>query len=128
MEINAKRRLSDTHHMMRLIVGATPRNIRCKHIVLLLKIAQRPGLTVSELSQDMPPYSLASIAKLIHEMSPQSWRRDGNDHSGKRRLPGFGLVRLQSDPRDHRVRRVYLSPKGESLIQDIIHIQQENTS
>lgn len=128
METNATRALSTTTQLIGLIVASTPRNIRCKHMALLLRVAEHPGLTLSELSEGMPPYSLASIAKLIHEMTHQSWRKDKKDVSGLRRLPGFGLVRLQADPRDHRIKRVFLSEKGERLIHDLLQVQMEASS
>tara|TARA_R110002049_G_scaffold191507_1_gene360457 strand:+ start:25393 stop:25779 length:387 start_codon:yes stop_codon:yes gene_type:complete len=127
METSEKRALTTTANIIGLIIMTTPRNIRCKHIALLLNIAQHPGLTLSELHDGLPRYSLGAIAKLIHELTHESWRKDDKDHEGIRRLPGFGLVRLQADPRDHRIKRVYLSDKGKKLIDDLIHLHLENS-
>ena len=121
METSAKHPLSYPHALIGRIVAATPRHIRCKHIALLFEVAQSPGLTVSELSA-LHPYSLATTAKLVHELTHESWRRDKRDDDGIRRLPGYGFLRLQADLRDHRTKRVFLSEKGEHLINDLLSI------
>ena len=125
MEMFEKNTLSHLIALFQLLTSTTPKSLRCKHVWLFLEVAQTQGLTLSELSERIAPYSLAATVKLVHELTAQSWRKDPKDAHGARRLPGVDLLMLQHDPRDHRVKRVYLSEKGVQLLHQILRQQQE---
>lgn len=105
-----------------------PNSIRCKHVWLLLLVAQEEGCSISELKDRMHPLSMGAAFKLVRELSAQSWRKDNHDPRQPKRFPGLGLVRLVSDHHDERVQRVYLSPKGQRFVETLLRSSERSST
>jgi DNA-binding MarR family transcriptional regulator len=56
----------------------------------------------------------------VRELSARSWRKEVKKSASEKRIPGLGLVRLEPDPNDERVQRVYLSKKGKQLAHKLL--------
>ncbi len=95
---------------------------RCKHIQLFLRIVMNEGASISELHRNGGSGSLSATFKLVRELSARSWRKEAKKSASEKRVPGLGLVRLEPDPVDERVKRVYLSEKGKKFIEELCQV------
>ena len=89
--------------------------MRAKHLQVVCKVATNSGLTITELNQLLTKQSVDTTSRLVRECCDESWRKDPNDRTGELRMTGYGLLRVDTDHKDHRIKRVFLSDLGISF-------------
>jgi DNA-binding MarR family transcriptional regulator len=85
-------------------------DISANQILTLLYIAQRPGISQAELSDqhhlDLPSGTMARICAVLSDR-------------GNRGTEGKGLIEISKSPKDYRVTVQNLSPKGRRMMDTI---------
>ena len=81
-------------------------DVTVQRLLVLLSVARHPGLSQSELGQELPGISVTALSRNIADLSLRT--------SQKR--PGPGLVELRPDPTSLRRKRVFLTDKGRRLV------------
>ena len=81
-------------------------DVTVQRVLVLLTIAQNPGLSQAELGGVLPGISVTALSRNIADLSLRT--------SQKR--PGPGLVELRQDPDNLRRKRAFLTPAGRRLV------------
>ena len=92
-DISVFYRLTQLHMTDRL----KPYNLGCGHQYIMLQIWRHPGASLVELA-DMSAFDNGTITRAVQK------------------LEGEGYIRAERCARDHRVKHVYLTERGEALI------------
>ncbi|RME39344.1 MAG: MarR family transcriptional regulator [Deltaproteobacteria bacterium] len=91
--------------------------IPTQQLSLLLAVAENPGITMPELCRllDMPQGTVSRNVKMLSHYIDRSAQ-------GVLRPRGYGLLRTQPDRHNPLALAVYLTGKGEALVQEIERI------
>ena len=85
-----------------------------RHLAVLLLVAKQPGSNFSELVEALgAPTSV--VSRIMRKMSGSSGYATGH-------IPNLGLIKVVGDAVDGRVRRAYLSEKGERFVRRLATI------
>lgn len=98
---------------LRLFRQRVSKNMPTQQILLLLTVARHPGITMPELIQtlDMPQGTVSrNVKALAHSVSWQS---------GIAVPHGYGLLRTLPSVDNNRVLAVFLTGRGEALIEEL---------
>lgn len=77
----------------------------------LLLISSKPGRMISEISKEL---GIAVSSATRNVFSLAKWKTPGT--------PGLDLVRAEEDEQDRRIKRLYLTAKGERFVQQLTEI------
>lgn len=85
-----------------------------QHVTLLLAVSENPGITMPELCQllDMPQ---GTVSRNVKVLSHYVERLEGNVLKSR----GYGLLRTQPDSHSSHSLAVYLTGKGQALVQEL---------
>lgn len=85
-----------------------------QHVTLLLAVAENPGITMPELCRllDMPQGTVSRNVKVLSHYV----EREGDSVLSSR---GHGLLRTQPDRLNSQALAVYLTGRGEALVQEL---------
>lgn len=93
-----------------------------QQIILFLTVAEGEGVTMTELHK-LTRMNQSSLSKNIKALGTYLMPR--KDNPEKKELAGLGLVKTEIDIANPRTRMVKLTPKGEELIQSVLHPEPE---
>lgn len=99
--------------VLQLLRSRINRELPIQQAVLLISVAQRPGITMPELMQalDMPQGTVSrNVKALSHSVTLQN---------GIAVPRGYGLLRTMPSVDNRQVLAVYLTGRGEALIDEI---------
>jgi len=98
---------------MELLRKRVHREMPIQHIVLLLTVAENPGVTMPELVSrlDMPQGTVSRNVKVLS--SYVEWE------NGVARSRGRNLLRTLPDAENRHILAVYLTGRGEALVQEL---------
>lgn len=98
---------------MELLRKRVHKEMPIQHIVLLLTVAEHPGITMPELTAtlEMPQGTVSRNVKVLS--SYVEWE------DGVARCRGRNLLRTLPDPDNRHVLAVHLTGRGEALIQEL---------
>jgi hypothetical protein len=102
-------RLSDVIGAFRPLSGAFP----ASYMVCLLAVAKEPGFGVTHYSSKLGMLQ-AVVSRILLELGNRT--RKGSE--------GMGLVDSVRDPSDYRVYRYFLTDKGRSFINSLLHLNR----
>jgi len=92
------------------------RDLPIQHVVLLLTVARHPGITMPELVQtlDMPQGTVSRNVKVLsHSVDWQN---------GIAVPRGYGLLRTQPSVDNRQMLAVYLTGRGEALVEEVARL------
>jgi DNA-binding MarR family transcriptional regulator len=89
---------------------ALGRNFPSQTLETLLAIAQRPGITPTELAH-LLGMSVSGAARNVSLLEKSGWPRGTGGHD---------LLRVMNDPSDWKRKMCYLNTKGERLIEQLL--------
>ncbi|AMV73348.1 MarR family transcriptional regulator [Desulfuromonas sp. DDH964] len=107
------REVSNMLEAMELLRRRVHREMPIQHIVLLLTVAENPGITMPELVTrlDMPQGTVSRNVKILS--SYVEWE------NGVARTRGRNLLRTLPDADNRHVLAVFLTGRGEALVQEL---------
>lgn len=106
-------RISHLFDVLQFLRSRVNRDLPIQQAVLLLTVAERPGITMPELMQalDMPQGTVSrNVKALSHSVSLQN---------GIAVPRGYGLLRTMPSVDNRQVLAVYLTGRGEVLIEEV---------
>lgn len=102
---------------MELLRQKISKELPIQHIVLLLKVAEKPGITMPELSDvlDMPQGTVSRNVKVLSHYGERTEGQEGKP--SKFEVKGYDLLRVEPDMYNRKSLAVYLTKKGEEIVE-----------
>lgn len=107
-EIDDRHKLRRIHRTLLLFQGLHF-EMPLQQQMALIWVALNPGGTQRELARDLG-VSTSSISRVIAQLSDV----------GLKYRKGYNLVSLDIDPNDRRIRRLHLTPKGDTFFRRVL--------
>ena len=81
-------------------------DITAQRLLILISVFQNEGMNQRELLKTLESTSITALSRNLADLSILT----------SKKLPGPGLLELQVDPMNLRVKRIYLTAKGRSFL------------
>jgi DNA-binding MarR family transcriptional regulator len=104
-----RRALLRQEKAIQILQEATSESATLLMLSALFAVAQNEGSTVSDLTKKLGA-KLSTTSRNLLSLGPMN----------RKRGDGFELVETRKDPKDMRRKRYYLTPKGNSVLRQIV--------
>lgn len=87
-------------------------DITAQRLLILIAVHFNEGLSQRELLKHLESTSITALSRNLADLSSLTTKK----------LPGPGLLELRVDPLNLRIKRVFLTPKGRSFMQQWLRV------
>ena len=91
-------------------------DITAQRLLILIAVYFNEGLSQRELLQHLETTSITALSRNLADLSELTTKK----------LPGPGLLELRIDPLNLRIKRVFLTPRGQAFMQNWLDITTGN--